>query len=209
VWEHVQTSPDRCLVNIVRNLTFRSTPYKRKHPDRNADDAWKSRAWEHAQTFPGRLFINIGRKPRVKVSTRHGKAVGKTPQSKVHSTSIVNLAFTSTPYQQFESLEIKSIPCVGARCTPISSVVSYSTRSSILTFWVWSTVLQTTVGKNSPRSMVHQRRSSTTRAGTSRRSTAVGKITSVEFLKISVVNHFIGHMQQMPRSASVTGRYYV
>jgi hypothetical protein len=48
--------------------------------------------------------------------------------------------------------------------------------------------------------MVHQRRSSTTRAGTSRCSTAVGKITSVEFLKVSVVNHFIGYMQHAPVS---------
>jgi hypothetical protein len=60
---------------IVRQPAFRSTPYKRKHPDRNADDAWKSCAWEHAQISPGRLFINIVRKPtsRQGVISRHDK----------------------------------------------------------------------------------------------------------------------------------------
>jgi hypothetical protein len=141
-WEHAQRSPGRFIGNSKSFVNLRLGARRirikelRKHPDRNADDAWKSRAWEHVQTSPGRQ-VNVVRKPCVTVSTRHGKAVGKTPQSTVYSTSIVNLAFTSTPYQRFESLQIKSIPCVGARCAPpISSVVSYSTRSSILTFWV-------------------------------------------------------------------------
>ena len=139
-WEHAQRSPGRFIGNSKSFVNLRLGARRirikelRKHPDRNADDAWKSRAWEHVQTSPGRQ-VNVVRK-----TSRQG--VNASQQSSRQNTSIDSLliqlrssTFTSTPYQRFESLEIKSIPCVGAR-PKYPPVGSHSTRSLTNPFWV-------------------------------------------------------------------------